>query len=80
MKHIDGHFKGVRNVNIYYQGWLPKEREKAVLLVVHGLGEHSGRYLNVVKHFVPLGYAIYGLDHIVGLWTNFLNVNNWMKK
>ena len=64
MKHIDGNFKGVRNVNIYYQGWLPKEHEKAVLLVVHGLGEHSGRYLNVVKHFVPLGYAVYGLDHI----------------
>lgn len=64
MKHIDGNFKGVRNVNIYYQGWLPEEHEKAVLLVVHGLGEHSGRYLNVVNHFVPLGYAVYGLDHI----------------
>jgi alpha-beta hydrolase superfamily lysophospholipase len=35
-----------------------------VLLVIHGLGEHSGRYLNVVNHFVPLGYAIYGFDHI----------------
>ncbi|MGD0950737.1 MAG: lysophospholipase [Candidatus Binatia bacterium] len=28
------------------------------------LGEHSGRYMNVVNHFVPLGYAVYGLDHI----------------
>ncbi|MBE3067588.1 MAG: alpha/beta hydrolase, partial [Chloroflexi bacterium] len=37
---------------------------KAVLLIVHGLGEHSGRYMNVVNHFVPLGYAVYGLDHI----------------
>jgi alpha-beta hydrolase superfamily lysophospholipase len=35
-----------------------------VLLVVHGLGEHCGRYMNVVDHFVPLGYAVYGLDHI----------------
>jgi acylglycerol lipase len=35
-----------------------------VLLVVHGLGEHCGRYMNVVNHFVPLGYAVYGLDHI----------------
>ena len=35
-----------------------------MLLIVHGLGEHSGRYMNVVNHFVPLGYAIYGLDHI----------------
>lgn len=64
MKHIDGNFKGIRNINIYYQGWLPDENIKAVLLVVHGLGEHSGRYMNVVDHFVPLDYAVYGIDHI----------------
>ena len=64
MNHIEGNFKGVRNANIYYQAWLPEGNLKAVLLVVHGLGEHSGRYMNVVNHFVPLGYAVYGLDHI----------------
>ena len=32
--------------------------------MVHGLGEHSGRYMNIVNHFVPLGYAVYSLDHI----------------
>ena len=64
MKHIDGNFKGIRNLNIYYQGWLPDKKIKVVLLVVHGLGEHSGRYMNVVDHFVPLGYAVYGIDHV----------------
>jgi len=34
------------------------------LLIVHGLAEHSGRYGNVVNHFVPLGYAVYGIDHL----------------
>jgi alpha-beta hydrolase superfamily lysophospholipase len=28
------------------------------------LAEHSGRYENVINHFVPLGYAAYGIDHI----------------
>ncbi|MGD0611334.1 MAG: lysophospholipase [Anaerolineales bacterium] len=64
MNHIEGNFKGVRNSNIYYQAWLPEGNVKAVLLIVHGLGEHCGRYMNVVNHFVPLGYAVYGLDHI----------------
>jgi len=64
MEHIEGNFKSVRNTNIYYQAWLPAGDVKAVLLVVHGLGEHSGRYMNVVNHFVPLGYAVYGLDQI----------------
>ena len=64
MNHTEGYFKSVRNANIYYQGWLPDGGVKAVLLIIHGLGEHSGRYTNVINHFVPLGYAIYGFDHI----------------
>ena len=64
MKYIEGNFEGVRSVNIYYQGWLPEGDVKAVLLVVHGLGEHSGRYMNVVDRFIPLGYAVYGFDNV----------------
>ncbi len=64
MQHIEGTFKGVRNRNIYYQAWLPDGVVKAVLLVIHGMGEHSGRYLNVVNYFVPRGYAVYALDHV----------------
>jgi len=64
MQHQDGFFKGVRDSNIYYQAWLPDRNPRAVLLIVHGLAEHCGRYMNVVDHFVPRGYAVYGLDHI----------------
>lgn len=64
MKHQEGFFKGVRDARIYYQCWLPNGESKAVLLIVHGLAEHSGRYMNVVNHFVPLGYAVYGIDLI----------------
>jgi acylglycerol lipase len=64
MEHVEGHFKGVRNAPIYYQAWLPEGSAKAALLIVHGLGEHCGRYMNVVSHLVPFGYAVYGLDHL----------------
>lgn len=63
MKHKEGNFKGYKDFNIYYQCWLPENKAKAVLLVAHGFAEHSGRYLNVVNHFVPKGYAVYALDH-----------------
>ena len=62
MKHTEGYFKGVHNHKTYYQGWLPEEEPKAVLLIVHGMGEHSGRYLNVANHFAPRGYAVYAFD------------------
>jgi acylglycerol lipase len=64
MKHQEGVFKGVRDAGLYYQGWLPEGEVRAVLLIVHGLAEHSGRYMNLVNRFVPLGYAVYGIDHI----------------
>lgn len=64
MEHLEGTFKGVRGATIAYQAWLPAGEVKAVLLIVHGLGEHCGRYMNVVNHFVPLNFAVYGLDHL----------------
>jgi len=64
MKYIEGKFKGYKNFNLYYQCWLPSNEPKAVLLVAHGLAEHSGRYINIVNHFVPKGYAVYGFDQL----------------
>ena len=63
MNHQEGFFEGIRNTRIYHQCWLPETEPKAVIMLVHGLGEHSGRYLNIVNHFVPMGFAVYGMDH-----------------
>ena len=64
MKHHERYFNSIRDTNIYYQYWLPEGEPKAILFVAHGIAEHSGRYMNVVNHFVPAGYAVYGIDHI----------------
>jgi acylglycerol lipase len=63
VKHKEGKFKGYKGLSLYYQCWLPDKTPKAVLLVAHGLAEHSGRYKNLVNYFVPKGYAVYALDH-----------------
>ncbi|MEI6259171.1 MAG: lysophospholipase [Deltaproteobacteria bacterium] len=63
MNHQEGFFEGIRNTRIYHQCWLPETEPKAVIMLIHGLGEHSGRYLNIVNHFVPMGFAVYGMDH-----------------
>ncbi len=36
---------------------------KGVLALVHGLGEHSGRYCEVVKGLTAAGYAVFGFDN-----------------
>lgn len=62
MQHTEGKFLGRNNLNLYYQSWAPDGVPTAVLIVVHGIAEHSGRYSNLVNYFVPKGYAIYSFD------------------
>jgi acylglycerol lipase len=62
MQHNEGTFVGRKNLNLFYQSWAPNGIPIAVLMVVHGLAEHSGRYSNLVNYFVPRGYAIYAFD------------------
>jgi len=63
MKHQEGIFTGQENLTLYYQYWLPTTDAKAVLLLVHGLGDHSSYWANLINHFVPRGYAVCGYDH-----------------
>ena len=64
MIHSEGTFSGHKDHQIYHQSWVPDNEPHALILLVHGLGEHSSRYGNVVERLVPKGYAIYALDHI----------------
>jgi alpha-beta hydrolase superfamily lysophospholipase len=63
MEHVEGRLGGVDGVTLYWQGWLPESDPRGLLLICHGMGEHSGRYLTVLDELVPDGWAVYGLDH-----------------
>ena len=47
---------------LYLQGWEPEFDPRATVFLVHGLGEHSGRYTHVAEHFVSHGIAVYTFD------------------
>ncbi|TFG14727.1 MAG: alpha/beta hydrolase [Promethearchaeota archaeon] len=61
MNHIEDEYEGVDGIKLYYQAWIP-DNPKAVVQVIHGFAEHSGRYKNVVNQLVPKGYIIYAHD------------------
>jgi alpha-beta hydrolase superfamily lysophospholipase len=63
MKHTEGIVRGTDGIELYYQCRQPEGEARAVLAIVHGHGEHSGRYANVVHALVPRGCAVYGFDH-----------------
>ncbi|MDJ0676747.1 MAG: alpha/beta hydrolase [Calothrix sp. MO_167.B42] len=62
MDHHEGTFLGAGGFNLYYQSWHPQGQNRAILVIVHGLGGHSGLYGNIVNHLVPQNYAIYSFD------------------
>jgi len=63
MRHSDGRFAGLGGVDLYRQEWLPDVRPRAAVVLVHGVGEHSGRYGRLVGPLTEAGYAVYAYDH-----------------
>ena len=62
-QHRDGTFVGSEGLPLYYQAWLPLNRpHRAVLVNLHGLGDHSSLYLNIAGHFPARGLALYAYD------------------
>lgn len=67
MQHREGRFTAISGQSIYTQVWRPDGPEanaKTLMLLVHGAGEHSGRYVQVAQYFCDRGYVVAGLDHI----------------
>ena len=58
----EGTFKGAEGLELYYQSWHPQSSARAVLVVVHGHGGHSGIFDRLVEYLVDCGYIIYSFD------------------
>ena len=62
MEHKQDYFVGEKNHRIFYQAWIHKE-PKAIIQIIHGGVEHTGRYKHLVKYLTDNGFAVYGNDH-----------------
>ncbi len=49
-------------LKLHGKGWEPDSEIKAIACLVHGLGEHSGRYEHVAKAFNREGHALLAFD------------------
>ncbi len=55
-------FKGAGNKDIHYYKW-SVDNPKAVLQVIHGMGEHAGRYSRLAEVLTKEGFVLYANDH-----------------
>ncbi len=49
---------------LFYRSWPAGDQARAVVLISHGLGEHSGRYEHVAAAFNATGLHVFALDHL----------------
>jgi alpha-beta hydrolase superfamily lysophospholipase len=62
MKIFESKFEGSDGVSFYVQSWEPDTQPKAVVALLHGLGDHVGRFPHVGKAFTDAGYVLIGFD------------------
>jgi lysophospholipase len=51
------------NAKIHYHHWTPQGDPKAVVVIVHGIGEHGARYTHVAQAMNAAGYVVVAPDH-----------------
>jgi len=62
MKSFESNWTSADGITFYVRGWEPDDKPKAIIGLVHGLGEHTGRYEHVAKALTDAGYAMVGFD------------------
>ena len=65
MKHVEFSMTATDGLSLFGRRWLPDsgaESTKALICLVHGYGEHSGRYHHVAQALTDAGYAVIGID------------------
>lgn len=62
MPHRTLHWDNRSGREVFAQCWNPESAPEHVIVLIHGLGEHSGRYEAWAKRFVSQGVTVYALD------------------
>ncbi len=62
MKQEQGTFSASGGLSLFYQCWLPDESTRAAVVIVHGAGDHSGRFSRLVTPLVERGLGVFGYD------------------
>jgi alpha-beta hydrolase superfamily lysophospholipase len=62
MESSEWTWKSSDGLALYARSWVPEGKPRAAIALVHGLGEHVGRYAHVAAALTGQGYALLGFD------------------
>lgn len=50
------------SAELFAQSWAPEGKPRAAIALVHGFGDHTGRFAHVGRSLAEAGYAVCGVD------------------
>lgn len=62
MRQFESSLTAADGLSLYLQGWDDQKNPKAVVCLVHGLGDHSGRYAHLARALNAAGYSVLAID------------------
>jgi acylglycerol lipase len=63
MVHRERTFEASDKLRLFSRSWeSPGQSNRAILIIQHGLKDHSGRYAELANAVLPLGFAVYAMD------------------
>lgn len=62
MNTFEAILKSKDGIDLFVRGWEPENKPKAVVALIHGHGEHVGRYEHVAEAMTEAGYVFAGFD------------------
>ncbi|GAP14440.1 lysophospholipase [Longilinea arvoryzae] len=63
MSHLEFSWQSKDGLQFFAQEWRPDGNIRAGVALVHGIGEHSGRYRHVADYFNKQGIGVVSMDH-----------------
>jgi alpha-beta hydrolase superfamily lysophospholipase len=63
IRHDEGRREIASGQSAYWQAWLPADAARGIVVIVHGVHEHSARYAHVGFRLAAAGFAVYAADH-----------------
>lgn len=83
-RHDEGYFSARDNTRLFWRFDAPEGEAKAHVVVVHGYGDHCGRYSPFIDALVQAGFAVHAFDYrghgradgrraFVSIWSHYVD-------
>ncbi len=63
MRYEAGYFRSLDKQDMFFRHWHPDGDPLATLWIVHGIGEHSGRYFPMAEYLVARDIEVFAMDN-----------------